>query len=268
MMKKRIEKFLNQIVGLLLLMLVALLPSCDDTGVITNLKLDTYYVGTIDNQDFVIKIEDIDRNELHGEYYQIGNKKEITPVEFEAKLKKNKFIIKTAHQKFVAHQYVWVSDDTAKLIKGETKVDGKNITFRFTEYSKPEFKKFKKRYEEPIYQYEVLKDVRYGTANGYWTSNVTTSSDYFEIIKNGMANSVTMSNLPLTMDIYLPKGDYLAQRPLLMLIHGGGFYIGDKADAPIVRWCTHFASLGYVVASINYRMGFKPAKQSIERCGD
>ena len=67
------------------------------------------------------------------------------------------------------------------------------------------------------------------------------------------------------MDIYLPHSDTLASRPLIMLMHGGAFYVGSKDDTPIKKWCSHFASLGYVSVSIDYRMGFRPAKRSIER---
>lgn len=32
------------------------------------------------------------------------------------------------------------------------------------------------------------------------------------------------------MDVYLPDDDTIKNRPLLMLIHGGAFFIGDKAS--------------------------------------
>ena len=35
----------------------------------------------------------------------------------------------------------------------------------------------------------------------------------------------------------------------------------DKHDPAFVAWCRHFASLGYVAASVNYRLGFHPAKK-------
>ncbi|HDM67148.1 MAG TPA: alpha/beta hydrolase, partial [Thermoplasmatales archaeon] len=37
-------------------------------------------------------------------------------------------------------------------------------------------------------------------------------------------------------------------------IHGGGFISGDKADGKWVTFCTLFAKMGYVTASINYRL--------------
>jgi hypothetical protein len=70
------------------------------------------------------------------------------------------------------------------------------------------------------------------------------------------------------MDIYTPKDDTLeVSRPFIMFIHGGGFYVGDKQEEAMVKFCKYFSSLGYVTASINYRLGFKPTGTSLERAG-
>ena len=90
---------------------------------------------------------------------------------------------------------------------------------------------------------------------------------YGKIITSGIAKTISKKDFDLYMDIYLPKDDTMKQRPMVMFIHGGGFFIGDKRDNPIVLWCQHYAKMGYVAVSINYRMGFKPSKTSIERCG-
>ncbi len=47
----------------------------------------------------------------------------------------------------------------------------------------------------------------------------------------------------------------------------GGFYIGDKKSEAMVEWCKYFAQMGYVTASVNYRLGFKPVGPSVERAG-
>ena len=52
-----------------------------------------------------------------------------------------------------------------------------------------------------------------------------------------------------------------------MLMHGGSFYFGSRQDNAITQWCRHFASLGYVTASIDYRIGYFPTMQNIERAG-
>lgn len=59
----------------------------------------------------------------------------------------------------------------------------------------------------------------------------------------------------LKMDIYQPAGDTATQRPLIIFAHGGSFTGGDKADTFNTNFSTRFAKRGYVVASINYRLG-------------
>ena len=74
------------------------------------------------------------------------------------------------------------------------------------------------------------------------------------------------------MDMYLPQHDGTALRPLLVLIHGGAFYNGDKADPGFPQWARYFAGLGYAVASVNYRLGFglllPPAKAGFRAVQD
>lgn len=60
----------------------------------------------------------------------------------------------------------------------------------------------------------------------------------------------------LKLDFYEPRQslDPVTARPLIIWIHGGGFEGGDKADVADVRTCMRFASRGFTVASINYRL--------------
>ena len=41
------------------------------------------------------------------------------------------------------------------------------------------------------------------------------------------------------MDIYQPVGDATEKRPLLVYIHGGAFYAGDKATQDCIDFCTN-----------------------------
>ncbi|MFM7309717.1 MAG: alpha/beta hydrolase fold domain-containing protein [Flavobacteriales bacterium] len=63
------------------------------------------------------------------------------------------------------------------------------------------------------------------------------------------------ANTPLMMDIYEPAGDAATDRPLVIMCHGGYFLSGDKAAADMLPLCEDLARMGYVVASINYRVG-------------
>ena len=56
------------------------------------------------------------------------------------------------------------------------------------------------------------------------------------------------------MDIYTPDGDTEINRPVILFVHGGSFYGGDKSDVSCIDFCTSFAKKGYVVASVNYRL--------------
>lgn len=71
---------------------------------------------------------------------------------------------------------------------------------------------------------DVRKDIQYGVANGK----------------------------PLLLDAYVPPSDGDERRPAVLLIHGGGFRVGDKASfEPEART---MAIRGWVVFSVNYRL--------------
>jgi hypothetical protein len=72
----------------------------------------------------------------------------------------------------------------------------------------------------------------------------------------GSATTYTGATQVLSMDIYQPAGDLTPQRPVIIFAHGGGFVAGSRTDAYMVKVCTQFAKLGYVTASIDYRLGF------------
>jgi acetyl esterase/lipase len=59
---------------------------------------------------------------------------------------------------------------------------------------------------------------------------------------------------PLLMDVYQPTGDATAQRPVIIVAHQGGFVTGSRTESYMVSICTQFARLGYVTASIDYRL--------------
>ena len=92
------------------------------------------------------------------------------------------------------------------------------------------------------------------------------ADSYMDMVANGIKKGILKSSLSLTMDIYVPQNNDTC-RPLIMMMHGGGFYVGDKSDSAITAWCKHLAATGYVAASINYRMGFVPTKKDIARTG-
>jgi hypothetical protein len=64
-------------------------------------------------------------------------------------------------------------------------------------------------------------------------------------------------NVALSMDVTQPTNDppRTCGRPLMILIHGGTFMYGSKADANMALLRQDFAKRGYVAASIDYRLG-------------
>ncbi len=65
------------------------------------------------------------------------------------------------------------------------------------------------------------------------------------------------NTVQLKLDVYKPACDTATKRPLVVFAHGGSFMTGDKADAGYAATAVALAQLGYVVASINYRLGFE-----------
>ena len=72
----------------------------------------------------------------------------------------------------------------------------------------------------------------------------------------GSATTAFSTTQTLLMDIYQPVGDAAAERPVIIFAHQGGFFTGARGEQYMVDVCTRFAKLGYVTASIDYRLGF------------
>lgn len=58
----------------------------------------------------------------------------------------------------------------------------------------------------------------------------------------------------LRLNLFKPVGDGQTQRPLVVLIHGGGFFDGDRND--LNAMCQDLASKGWAAATISYRLDF------------
>ncbi len=106
------------------------------------------------------------------------------------------------------------------------------------------------------YLNEVFTDVNV-TTDVVYGSNVTVLP---------LLQGAPPSAQPLLCDIYEPAGDTEVDRPLMIYIHTGNFLpqylngsaVGTKSDSVAVELCTRYAKMGYVVASIDYRLGWNP----------
>ena len=112
-------------------------------------------------------------------------------------------------------------------------------------------------FTSPAYDVTVEQDVPYATAVGYWSHAPVGDK---KATGKLLLHSGTPKPLTLEMDIYTPEGDGTGKRPLLLMMHGGSFFIGHKTEPGQAGWCRYFASLGYVAVSIDYRLGYHARK--------
>ncbi|MCW5924292.1 MAG: T9SS type A sorting domain-containing protein [Saprospiraceae bacterium] len=107
-------------------------------------------------------------------------------------------------------------------------------------------------------------------SNTVKTTGVVYGSN-FTVLTISITGHTSRENL--LMDIYEPEGDTEAQRPLILYCHTGNFLPwinpvtglsvnqscgGTRFDPAAVEMCTRLAKMGYVVASIDYRLGWRP----------
>jgi len=122
------------------------------------------------------------------------------------------------------------------------------------------------RYKKEIFSgVDIKSDLLYGKAKGYWTRSPYSNDPYITTLRKGLVKAFNDPELlDLKLDIYYPKTDVFKNRPLVMLIHGGAFYIGSKESAAEANLANSLARMGYVVASIDYRLGFKLTPSDVE----
>lgn len=121
-------------------------------------------------------------------------------------------------------------------------------------------------YLHPHYKISTTREVEYGRANGYWTSYpYDNSGNYGRIVMDKLEDLLRneQEEQSLRLDVYSPDDEGNHLRPLLVMIHEGAFFSGDKADDASSRWCEQFASCGYVAVSVNYRLGFNLFSYSV-----
>lgn len=91
--------------------------------------------------------------------------------------------------------------------------------------------------------------------NGRYRDKIFSAANVQSNIVYGANQTYADINQQLLLDVYSPSGDTETARPLVIMAHGGYFLSGDKTFPDVVPICTDLAEMGYVTASINYRMG-------------
>ena len=92
-------------------------------------------------------------------------------------------------------------------------------------------------------------DILYAQCNGRYQTEIFTSVNVTTINYSDVYNDIRHE-----MDIYVPDGDTLLSRPVIIYIHGGAFVLGNKGSTDCIDFCESFAKRGYVAVSINYRL--------------
>ena len=73
----------------------------------------------------------------------------------------------------------------------------------------------------------------------------------------GSALDFNNNTVDLHLDIYHPVcNDPINTKPLILVVHGGGFIAGSYKDPSVRSICEDFAKRGYVAVSVQYRLGY------------
>ncbi len=230
-----------------------------------------YMVGKIDDLSYVIYTENVNNDEVNGKYYLIDYQKStFTPQPFQLLREQNgKFRLITPN--INSHVTFTLSDDSVSLsgILTFAAIPDDKHRVTFQRYTEPELVgQNSTLYQEPRFSFHQISDLSYGKAKGYYTSYPTEDESHFgRLFLNVLPKTAKKEEQDLLLDLYLPEDENTTKHPLMVLFHGGAFFFGDKGTLKMRQWCEHFARLGYVVASVNYRLGFKISKKSIQQCG-
>ena len=118
------------------------------------------------------------------------------------------------------------------------------------------------RYKDRMFEVNVEKDVVYAT-------DVLHLSKYSAITRLMVAlgktesaiylyeNETDLAPVDLHMDVYTPKKDSEKKRAAVLVMHGGAFAAGNKADTNqiSITYCDSLAARGFVAIAVQYRLG-------------
>ena len=251
-----------QIVGIMLLASsVIITASCKHESLLVHFGKGDYYMGTVENRDLVIQIDEISDNAMQCKLYSAES----------AIVDPQNIVVKVKGKK----KWVVEGEVPKEPLKINPSFIGKNVRCQMKQLKEEAWfspivadtVQFESQYLSPRFEVRVDKDVKYAEAMGYWTSYPDEDRPFAKIYFDRIGQLVSKKDLDLTMDVYQPVSESDELRPLIMFIHGGSFINGDKADEAYCLWCSHFASLGYVAVSINYRMGWSPSSTNIDAAG-
>lgn len=251
--------------------------SADDTARLYVYSTEGDYLGMVNNKQYVVHIFSSTEREMTGVFFVVDSNLIMQAQEFvvtaEDSVYKATFEGKTVNIRMTYsandedfRAIVEVQKTNRNIFKKIIKQD--LIELSFTRRLPDQLISQSDRYKKKVFEVQVDSNIVYGHAKGAWTSlHIEPTANYAKELLPYLFKTSSQKMLDLTMDIYQPVGDTLSKRPAVVLFHGGAFFFGDKHDSEMIAWCSHLASLGYVVFSVNYRMGFELTKASIQKCG-
>lgn len=251
---------------ILALSLLLIMFSCSEQKMINNSYSHYIFENHNDNSTNIFKVDSVNGNYAEGELYYVDDNLSMSSKQVSVRCYEDAIEIKeldTDESYFLKIRNV--RDNT---IKGTFRKQKHSPSQYFTIYPNiyDGYHAYESgRYKEKLFEVKRISDIEYANVKGYWSSVPDDTINVGNILKKGMFDALKKNDLTLKMDIYLPVDDTIKERPLMLFIHGGAFFVGDKANKAYTQWCNYFASLGYVCASINYRMGFKISSEQIQR---
>lgn len=264
---KKICMWIGVVLPFLFLFLIMFSCSSDSLD-LRSLREGSYYLAQDDGRDVVLFVEKVTKKSFKGRWY-VENGALAEPHPFRARSSRA-HRMELRSDALVAHANALRDGGILVL---DLLMDGDWHTLSFAPWQQPSAVVNDRGYpyHDNLFRVAVDSDVVYARAKGYWTSypEPEDMNNYLSIVMAKMnADDLSQEDLDLTMDVYRPITRDETPRPLLLLIHGGAFFNGDKRSEAFVKWGRYFASRGYVVASINYRIGFLPlGPDHIDRAG-
>lgn len=238
---------------------ILLLSSCNRLD-FNEFQTGQPYVGHYQGQTCVVIFDNVWQGGLNGRIYLDDDSPSVKPLGFVSDLGS-----KGDGRLVVVSTELELKKVSLKngVIQGQVE----NVSFSLSLVPN-EHLSFRPQYKAPCYDVAEEKGRVYARdVEGYWMRYPDTREDFATIYINKVSSLSSTKKLNLDMDLYYPKDTTCWKRPLLLLIHGGAFYNGDKQSMGYPEMGQHFAELGYVVASINYRLGFTPFPGDVDRAG-
>jgi len=246
----------------LLISLLLVTVSCHRNS-IKELHPDDCFTTSVNEKEYVIRLDTVSKSEICGAYFSTDSLF-ATPQPFRVTLGRRYGELTTPSIPQPI-KLQWEEQDGQMNVSCKSELFPESLSLK--RCLPNDSASYKRQLIEETYTVKDTQNVEYAQANGYWTSDPDKNLPFSQVYLPHLPDLLQMPLQPLYMDIYEPVDSSTAARPLIMMIHGGAFIYGDKQDLPYKKWCQHFASLGYVVASINYRLGCLLDKQDMDCAG-